>query len=61
MVLECCAINSYLEFVRIIFYFFNKFSYDERSEENIVRQVVADEHLQTQLITMWPTLPLSSS
>ena len=49
------AINCYLEFVRIFLYFFNKFSYDEGSEENIIRQVVADEHLQTQLITHWPT------
>ena len=56
------AINCYLEFVRIILYFFNKFSYDEGSEENIIRQVVADEDLQTQLITSWPTpSPFSSS
>ena len=41
----------YLEFVRIIFNFFNKFFYDEGSEENIIRQVVANKHLQTQMVT----------
>ena len=43
--------DCWLEFVWISLDFFYKFLYDEGSEENVVRQVVADEHLQTQHIT----------
>ena len=42
--------DCWLEFVWISLDFFYKFLYDEGSEENVVRQVVADEHLQTQHI-----------